>query len=118
MGTHFTIGSNTVASTGTFNQSGGVINSADSDFFLGESGNGTYNVSGTAQANVQVLRIGANANSVGTLNFNGGTITATQITTGAGSGTVNLNGGTSSALRLRMRTSSRLVWRRRCRRAG
>ena len=44
-----------------FNQSGGIVNSADSDFFVGESGNGTYTVSGTAQANLQAVRLAVNA---------------------------------------------------------
>jgi autotransporter-associated beta strand protein len=93
-GNHVTIGANTTASTGFFFQTGGVINSADSDFFVGESGTGTYAISGTAQANVLVLRMGVNATGNGTVNLNGGTLNAAQVVQGAGFGSFNFNGGT------------------------
>jgi autotransporter-associated beta strand protein len=93
-GTHVTVGANTATSTGSFFQSGGIINSADSDFYVGESGIGTYAISGTAQANLLVLRLGANATGNGTVNLNGGTINAAQVLQGAGFGSLNLNGGT------------------------
>jgi len=95
--THVTIGSNTAGSTGAFTHSGGVINSADSDFYVGESGVGTYAVSATAQANLLALRLGVNASGNGTVNLNGGTINASQVIKGPGSGTLNFNGGTLRA---------------------
>ena len=91
-GNHVTIGS--VGGTGVFNQSGGVINSSDSDFFVGEVGTGTFNVSGTAVANLQILQIGVTATGTGTVNLNGGTINTTQVNKGGGGATFNFNGGT------------------------
>jgi autotransporter-associated beta strand protein len=93
-GNHVTIGANTATSTGSFFQSGGIINSADSDFFVGESGIGTYAISGTAQANLLVLRLGVNGTGNGTVHLNGGTINAAQVVQGAGASSFNFNGGT------------------------
>ncbi|HEX5177361.1 MAG TPA: autotransporter-associated beta strand repeat-containing protein, partial [Chthoniobacteraceae bacterium] len=91
---HVTIGSNTGTSTGLFFQSGGIVNSADSDFYVGEAGIGTYAISGTAQANLLVLRLGVTATGNGTVHLDGGTLNATQVLQGAGFGNFNFNGGT------------------------
>jgi autotransporter-associated beta strand protein len=96
-GNHVTIGSNTATSVGTFNQSGGVVNSADSEFWVGESGTGTYNISGNAQANLLALRLGVNASGNGTANLNGGTVNTGQVVN-VGTGALNFNGGTLRAV--------------------
>jgi len=87
------------AGNGTLNQSGGTLNSTGSDILIGETGGavGTYNVSGTAVANIPVLNIGTVGGGTGTVNLNGGTINATQVIKGGGTGTINFNGGTLAA---------------------
>ena len=88
--------------TGTINQTGGVFNNTASQTFLGESwngdGNGTWNLSGTGQAVLGEIIFGNGGASQGTLNRDGGTLTATRIrdnTTGATH--FNFNGGTLKA---------------------
>ncbi len=69
--------------------------------FVGETGIGTLNVSGSAtitalgETNLTLGRTGAG--SSGTVNLNGGTITTLRVLKGAGLGTFNFNGGTLKA---------------------
>lgn len=88
---------------GVANFSGGAFfatNATTGGMFIGENGNGTLNVSGTAALTWTVpanVRIGRQAASAGTLNLLGGTITAPIIARGAGTAAVNFNGGTLRA---------------------
>jgi len=105
-----TIAAGGTLSVGVANFSGGTFTSIDSTngnntgrggMFVGETGNGTLNVSGSAsilasgQANVTLGRTGAG--SSGTVNLLGGTIATPQVSRGAGSGVFNFNGGTLKA---------------------
>ena len=78
---------------GTFNQS-----SAGQLLMVGEEGTGTLNVSGSsAVTSVGGVSIGHTGTGVGTVNLNGGTLTARRIFSNGngagGTGTLNLNGG-------------------------
>jgi autotransporter-associated beta strand protein/T5SS/PEP-CTERM-associated repeat protein len=90
-------------SAGVWNISGGTLNmtNAGQALHVGEEGNGTLNISGTAQVNVTgTVNVSSGATGVGTLNLNGGTLTAQRVVEGAGgagSGTINFNGGTLRA---------------------
>ena len=104
-----------VAGTVTMNvNSGGVLSSAANGaqnnkgaIIVGDAGAATLNVASGATVTISntaatsFLNIGASnaAESVGTLNFNGGTITAPQVrkTGGAATGIFNFNGGTLKA---------------------
>jgi autotransporter-associated beta strand protein len=86
---------------GTMNVTGGTANSTR-QFYVGEGGTGTLNVSGSGTVNVNGaaggLSLGVNASGVGTVNLNaGGTIQTTQVSKGAGTGTFNFNGGVLKA---------------------
>ena len=105
-----TIAAGGTASTGVANLSGGTFISTDGTngnnggrggIFIGETGNGTLNVSGTAtvtatgQASLTMGRTGAT--SSGTVNLLGGTVNTLLVARGAGLGTLNLNGGVLKA---------------------
>ena len=60
---------------------------------------GTYTLSDAAVVNVGNEVIVGRDNGTGTLNLNGGTVTATKISGGSGSATVNFNGGVLKAKR-------------------
>jgi len=103
-----TIAAGGTGSIGVANVSGGTFTSsfgASSGIMVGERGIGTLNVSGSAAINVPTnngLVIGPVASQVGwdgTLNLNGGTVTANRVVKGLGTGTarVNFNGGTLKA---------------------
>jgi len=81
--------------SGTVNQTGGSFTCASGETWIGEdSGTATWNLNaGTAAFNA--IHIVQNASATGTLNVNGGTLTATEITTGNSGGvsTLTLNGG-------------------------
>ncbi len=82
---------------GTLNASGGVVN-APTQLYIGEGGNGSLNISGTASITVgNGMQLGVNAGGAGIVNLNGGTLQANSISKGAGSGTFNFNGGTLKA---------------------
>ncbi|HWD92603.1 MAG TPA: autotransporter-associated beta strand repeat-containing protein [Verrucomicrobiae bacterium] len=96
------IGRNT-GGTGVYNLSGGTLMkvnpSNNTRLNVAENGTGTLNVSGTGAvivgvggfADLDICSAGGN----GTVNLNGGTITAGQIThLGGGTATFNFNGGT------------------------
>lgn len=84
---------------GTLNISGGTFTQAAANRFIhvGEDGNGTLTISGTGAfiANSSTgLLLGDNAASSGTVNLNGGTLTATAVLdAAAGATTFNFNGG-------------------------
>ena len=103
-----TIAAGGTAAIGVANISGGTFTSvfpASSGILVGERGVGNLNVSGTASiivTNGTGMTVGPTANQTGwsgTLNDNGGTITANRIVKGVGTGTgrVNFNGGTIKA---------------------
>lgn len=94
-GDHFDLGA---SGQGTINQTGGIITNTTSDFWLGESSIGTWNLSG-GSAYLGRLVICHNASANGTLNLDGGLIQTTGVGTdnGAASSTLNFNGGTLQA---------------------
>ncbi len=80
-------------SGGTFNQTG-----AGNALLVGEVGTGTLTISGTGAVNSagNAVVVSNAAEAVGTVNLDGGTLTARQVAAwagGAGSATVNFNGG-------------------------
>lgn len=89
-------------STGLVIQSGGTVN-VQNEVFIGNENNalsvGTYTLSGTGALSVGNEVIVGRDNGTGTLNLNGGTVTATKISGGNGSATVNFNGGVLKAKR-------------------
>jgi len=101
-----TIGAGGTNSTAVANISGGTFTSTDSTYgdpgreggvYVGENGNGTLNVSGTAVLDIYGgtnLTLGVNAGAVGVVNLLGGTINTAQVAGGAGTSTFNFNGGT------------------------
>jgi len=62
---------------------------------VGESATGTWNLNAGA-AILSVVHISQNNGTVGTLSLNGGTLSATEVTTGntGGNSTLNFGGGT------------------------
>jgi autotransporter-associated beta strand protein len=89
-----------VGGSGTMNASGGTVtqNHPDRPFRVGENGTGILNVSGTADvvaANAGGFSLGGGAGSAGTINLNGGMLTANRIYAGGADGvsTVVFNGG-------------------------
>jgi autotransporter-associated beta strand protein len=91
-GNHFILGA---GGPGTINQTGGTITSVLSDTWVGESAPGTWTLN-AGSAVLSVVHISQNSGTVGTLSLNGGTLSATEMTTGntGGNSTLNLNGGT------------------------
>jgi autotransporter-associated beta strand protein/T5SS/PEP-CTERM-associated repeat protein len=84
-------------STGTANISGGTFASSQ-DFYVGESGAGILNVSGTgAVTAADGVRLGVATGGSGVVNLDGGSISTNLVTKGAGTGTFNFNGGTLKA---------------------
>jgi fibronectin-binding autotransporter adhesin len=121
-GTNFVIGSG--GGSGTFTQTGGTLNAQS--MAIGESGagtgvytinngnsniltnlavgldgsNGTFNISGTANVVTGPIEIGHRFTSHGTINLDGGTLTAASVNGGASTGVTkvfNFNGGTLKA---------------------
>jgi autotransporter-associated beta strand protein len=86
------VGADTV---GSMNISGTAILNGSGDVFAGlrSGGNGTINLSGNAQINTNNLQAARDGGSTGTINLNGGTVTANIISVGGGNGQVNFNGG-------------------------
>ena len=87
-------------STGVANITGGTFNQTGTGNMLlvGEEGTGTLTISGTGAVNSagSALVISNAAAAVGTVNLDGGTLTARQVIAGAGgagNGTLNFNGG-------------------------
>jgi autotransporter-associated beta strand protein len=99
-GNNIEIGNGT-GSTGTINQTGGAFNNSISETRLGTGAPGYWNMSG-GTANLAGLVFCNNSGCTnGTLNLNGGVITATEIranqTGVANVSTLNWNGGTIAA---------------------
>ncbi|MCW1914416.1 hypothetical protein OJ996_12580 [Luteolibacter sp. GHJ8] len=108
-----TFGAGGNASIGLVNLSGGTFNvaaGANTGIFLGENGNATLNLSGSAAMSLATngaaasgtMQFGGNASSLGgTLNLRGGTLSAFGVTKGASTaGAVyrfNFHGGTLKA---------------------
>jgi autotransporter-associated beta strand protein len=88
--------------TGVLTQSGGTVN-VQNEVYIGNENDassvGTYTLSGTGALNVGNEVIVGRVNGTGTLNLNGGTVTATKISGGNGNATVNFNGGVLKAKR-------------------
>jgi autotransporter-associated beta strand protein len=92
---------------GAVNLRGGTITSTATTgygptiggMFVGENGTGTLNVFGNGAVTLTGwnLRIGQLATATGTVNLNGGLVTAGSVSRGAGLGTLNFNGGTLRA---------------------
>jgi autotransporter-associated beta strand protein len=98
---NITISGGTAAGqVGIINQTGGVVTNTASQTWVGESGAGTYAISGSAVASLGLVNIGTTNNvaAVGTVDLNGGSLAVTQIIKGgaSASGTFNFNGGTLS----------------------
>lgn len=89
-------------STGTYTISGGVLNQTGGGvgIIVGELGTGTLTISGSGSvvaSGTSVVRVGGGVSGIGTLNLNGGTLTAAKVDTTGGTGTFNFNGGTLKA---------------------
>ena len=89
----------------TINQSAGILNAANNQMFLGytansNTGNGTYNLSGSGQLFVGNMIVGSLAGARGTMNQSGGTATFNSLTVSnsqGSQGTYNLSGGALAA---------------------
>ena len=73
--------------TGTANVSGGTINAGTDGAYIGEGGNGTLNLSGSAILNTSALRVGLNDGAVGLLDIDGSgvNVSASDISLGLSS---------------------------------
>jgi fibronectin-binding autotransporter adhesin len=89
-GNHLDIGA---GGLGVINQTGGAITNITSETWIGENAGGTWNLEG-GLANLSTVHIGQLASSSGTLNADGGTLVAGEITTGNALAVsiLNLNG--------------------------
>ena len=87
------------AANGVYNLSGGTANLQRLDVGRNGGGTATFNLSGTGAMNATIVRLGESGSVSGTVNLDGGTLTATQVVDGASSGasTFNFNGGTLRA---------------------
>lgn len=90
--------------TNTYDMSAGTLTLTGGDrrMLVGafNDGTGTFNVSGTAEVELDSIVLGESAAAVGTVNLNGGTVTTELIKTGGaatGTQTLNLNGGVIKA---------------------
>jgi fibronectin-binding autotransporter adhesin len=101
--TSATIGYTATTTFGVMNLSGGAVfnvSGANNGVWPGEVGNGVLTISGSAALNIASdgITLGkANAGASGTVNLNGGTITANFIANGTGLSAFNFNGGTLRA---------------------
>lgn len=90
-------------SNGTFTQIGGTLTTGTAtNFNIGQTGTGTYSISGDSTVTATFGKgfvVGNLAGSTGTFNQSGGVVTASSpITVGnAGDGTYNMTGGTFNA---------------------
>lgn len=82
-------------SNGTYNLSGGVLNTPVA--VIGLNGNGTFNQSGGTFTVSNNLQLYGFSDGNGTYNLNGGTLALARMS-GSSAGTFNLNGGTIQAL--------------------
>ena len=83
----------------TYNFSGGAINAGLFDVGHNGGSTGVFNISSTAALTAGTIRVGEAGTVAGTINLNGGTITANEVIgrTSTGAKTVNFNGGTLRA---------------------
>jgi autotransporter-associated beta strand protein/T5SS/PEP-CTERM-associated repeat protein len=87
-------------STGRWTVSSGALNqnSPTGAIAVGAAGNGTLTVSGNGRvATSGTLRIGSSGTGVGTVNLDGGVLSAARVAGGTGTSTFNFNGGTLAA---------------------
>ena len=90
-------GRNSDNANGTYNLSGGTVN-ANTSVRIGGVGTGTLNISNTGQFTTNSsFFLGFNSSGVGTLNLDGGTLSAPRVQRGSGTGTLNFDGGTLRA---------------------
>lgn len=84
---------------GTVNQTGGAVTNASGQTWIGENSTATWNLN-SGIANLGTVHIAQTSSGNGTLNVNGGTLLAAEITTGNSGGfsSLNLNGGAIIAL--------------------
>lgn len=91
------IGLMNIGGTAVYNQT----SVGDLGLWVGEGGNGTLNVTGSASVSIVAandgLQLGRGAAGVGTVNLNGGTTTVQKVYKGAGTGILNFGGGTLAA---------------------
>ena len=80
-GSHVTLGS--IGGTGTVNMTGGTLNSSGADMYVGETGPGTFILTGGTVTDA-ATRVAQTAGGIGTLNLSGGTLNTTGIQVGAG----------------------------------
>lgn len=98
-----TIGYSATTTYGVMNLGGNAsfnVGGAGNGVWPGEVGNGMLNVADNAALTITNYGVSlgrGNAGGKGTVNLNGGTITANFITNGPGNGTFNFNGGTLKA---------------------
>jgi autotransporter-associated beta strand protein len=91
---------NGAGSTGTLNMSGSstlTVAGGGNALSIGQNtatGTGVLNISGTSVLTVNNNVILGNSSASGTLNLNGGTISASGFNRGTGTGIINANGGT------------------------
>ncbi len=90
--------------SGTLNVSGGTFNQVQGDrtLIVGEQGTGVLNISATGAVNAQGVEVVVSNGDTGngTVNLDGGTLTAKRVTQGAGgvgTSAFNFNGGTLKA---------------------
>ncbi len=81
------------SSTGRANVSGGSWTSAG-QLQIGNTGNGTLNLSGTGAVSAASVVLASAAAGRGVANLTGGVLSTANLTEGAGNGTVTFNGGT------------------------
>ncbi|MGB7159079.1 MAG: autotransporter-associated beta strand repeat-containing protein [Tepidisphaeraceae bacterium] len=81
--------------SGAWNFSAGTANVGRLDVGRNGGGTATLSMSNTAVMNAGIVRFGESGAISGTVNLDGGTLTATQVVAGGSSGgkTLNLNGG-------------------------
>ncbi|HVM49545.1 MAG TPA: autotransporter-associated beta strand repeat-containing protein [Candidatus Acidoferrum sp.] len=88
--------SQNAVSYGIVNQTSGTFTNTATQTWIGETGQGFWNLSG-GWAVFGTVYLSANSGALGTLSLNGGDLIANEITAHGGSGTLNLNGGTIHA---------------------
>lgn len=89
-GTSFIVAS---GGTGTFSQTGGVVQVLAGETWMGENGSGSFTLGGeSAEFFANYFQVARNGSSTFTVNLNDGTLHVNQIAGGGGNATVNFNG--------------------------
>jgi autotransporter-associated beta strand protein len=100
-GNHLNIGDGGPGASGTINQTGGALTNTISDTYLGDARDGVWNMSGGTANLLGLVFCLQSGCTNGTLNLNGGVLTAAEIRAGATGAanlsTLNFNGGTIAA---------------------